>query len=113
MRKPHEPGKKGICRVRRRRRSRLRVTRGPADPNLTPRAGLRLVAEVDRILEVTATIDARVGSTTARRRGLSAGKLVLSMAETMLAGGDFMVDLDHQRGDLAGAPLRALPEIPG
>jgi hypothetical protein len=37
---------------------------------------------------------------------------VLSMAETMLAGGDFMVDLDHQRGDLAGAPLRAVPEIP-
>ncbi len=37
---------------------------------------------------------------------------MLSMAETMLAGGDFMVDLDHQRGDLAGAPLRAVPEIP-
>jgi hypothetical protein len=34
------------------------------------------------------------------------------MAETMLAGGDFMIDLDHQRGDVAGAPLRAVPEIP-
>lgn len=98
--------------MRRIRRSRLRVTLGSADPNLTPRAGLRLVAEVDRILGVTATVDARVGPTTARGRGLSAGKLVLSMAETMLAGGDFMVDLDHQRGDLAGAPLRAVPEIP-
>ncbi len=37
---------------------------------------------------------------------------MVSMAETMLAGGDFMVDLDHQRGDLAGAPLRAVAEIP-
>jgi hypothetical protein len=30
----------------------------------------------------------------------------------MLAGGDFMVDLDHQRTDTAGRPLRAVPEIP-
>ena len=98
--------------MRRIRRSRPLVTLGAADPNLTPRAGLRLVAEVDRILGVTATLDACVGRTTARRRGLSAGELVLAMAETMLAGGDFMVDLDTQRGDLAGAALRAVPEIP-
>lgn len=98
--------------MRRIRRSRPLVTLGQADPNLTPRAGLRLVAEVDRILGMTATVDCHVGPTTTRRRGLSAGKLVLSMAETMLAGGDFMVDLDTQRGDLAGAPLRAVPEIP-
>lgn len=37
---------------------------------------------------------------------------MLAMAETMLAGGDFMIDLDHQRGDTAGARLRAVPEIP-
>ena len=94
------------------RRPRPRVTLGPADGSLTPRGGLRLVAEIDRILGVTATVDARVGPTTARRRGLSAGELVLSMSETMLAGGDFMIDLEHQRGDVAGAPLRAVPEIP-
>lgn len=34
------------------------------------------------------------------------------MAETMLGGGDFMVDLDYQRGDVAGAPLRAVPAVP-
>lgn len=34
------------------------------------------------------------------------------MAETMLAGGDFIVDLDHQRVDAAGAPLRAVQKIP-
>lgn len=37
---------------------------------------------------------------------------MLSVAETMLAGGDFMVDLDHQRRDVAGAALRAVPEVP-
>lgn len=94
------------------RHRRPHVALGDADPSLTPRAGLRLVAEVDRILGVVASIDRRVGPTTARRRGLSAGQLVVSMAETMLAGGDFMVDLDHQRTDVAGAPLRAVPEIP-
>jgi Transposase DDE domain group 1 len=36
----------------------------------------------------------------------------MSMAETMLGGGDFMVDLDHQRADVAGAQLRAVPNIP-
>ncbi|MGH9213312.1 MAG: IS1380 family transposase [Acidimicrobiales bacterium] len=48
----------------------------------------------------------------ARRRGLGAGGLVLSVAETMLAGGDFMCDLDHQRDDVAGRELRAVPDIP-
>lgn len=98
--------------MRRIRRCIRRVGLGQADPNLTPRAGLRLVGELDRILRVTATVDAHVGPTTTRRRGLSAGGLVVSMAETMLAGGDFMVDLDYQRDDLAGAALRAVPEIP-
>jgi hypothetical protein len=98
--------------VRRIRRSIRRVSLGEADPSLTPRAGLRLVAEVDRVLGIISGIDAHVGPTTQRRRGLSAGELIVSMAETMLAGGDFMVDLDHQRGDTAGRPLRAVPEIP-
>ena len=98
--------------MRRIRRSGPRVTLGAADPNLTPRAGLRLVAELDRILGITATLDRHVDPTTGSARGLSAGELVVSVAETMLAGGDFMVDLDHQRVDAAGAPLRAVQKIP-
>lgn len=94
------------------RRSTPRVTLGDADPSLTPRAGLHLVKEVDRVLGITATLDAAIGETRARRRGLSAGELVVSMAETMLAGGDFMADLDFQREDAAGRPLRAVPQIP-
>ncbi len=38
--------------------------------------------------------------------------MVLAMAETMLGGGDFMCDLDNQRADVAGAALRAVPNIP-
>lgn len=94
------------------RHHRTAVTLGDPDPTLTPRAGLHLVAELDRVLGIVATIDAEAGRTTLRRRGLSTGSLVVSVAETMLAGGDFMIDLDHQRGDEAGRPLRAVPEIP-
>ena len=68
---------------------------------------------MDRILGVASTIDSYVGSIKARRQGLSAGELVLSMAETILAGGDFMIDLDNQaRADGAGAALRAVPSPP-
>jgi len=89
------------------------VTVGRDDPTVTPAAGLVLVAEVDRILGVTSTIDAHVGSIKARRQGCTAGELVLTMAETMLAGGDFMTDLDQlSRADAAGAALRAVAEPP-
>jgi uncharacterized protein YbdZ (MbtH family) len=88
------------------------VVVGPDDPTLTPNGGLVLVAEVDRILGVVATIDSFVGRIKTRHQGLSAGELVLSMAECMLAGGDFMADLDHLRADEAGAHLRAVLQPP-
>lgn len=94
------------------RQSRSRVTLGEADPTLTPRAGLHLVAQVDRILGVASTLDAHIGPVKSRRRGLTAGQMVLSMAETMLGGGDFLCDLDNQRADTAGAVLRAVPAVP-
>ncbi len=37
---------------------------------------------------------------------------MVSLAETMLAGGDFLCDLDHQREDAAGLRLRAVPDVP-
>ncbi len=37
---------------------------------------------------------------------------MVSLAETMLAGGDFLCDLDHQREDVAGLRLRAVPDVP-
>lgn len=71
-----------------------------------------LIAEVDRVLGVIDAIDDRVGPIKARRQGLSAGQLVVSMAESMLAGGDFMCDLDDLRADQAGAVLRAVENPP-
>lgn len=94
------------------RHKRTPVTVGLDDPTLTPNGGLMLVAEVDRILGVASTIDSFVGKIKTRNQGLSAGKVVLSMAECMLAGGDFMVDLDHLRADEAGSKLRAVPQPP-
>jgi hypothetical protein len=91
---------------------RRRVVIGDDDPTLTAQAGLALVAETDRVLGIGAEIDARVGPIKVRRQGLGAGGLVLSVAEMTLAGGDFMCDLDHQRTDVAGRELRAVPDIP-
>lgn len=93
-------------------KKRRRVVIGKDDPKLTGHAGLTLVAEVDRILNIVGTIDNQVGSIKARNRGLGAGGLVISAAEMMLAGGDFMCDLDNQRADVAGRELRAVSNIP-
>ncbi len=76
------------------RPSRPGVTLGRADPSLTPRAGLHLVAELDRVLGITATLDSHIGPVKSRRRGLTAAEMLLATAETMLGGGDFMCDLD-------------------
>jgi len=94
------------------RQRKARVVIGADDPTLTPAAGLMLVAEVDRILGVASTIDDWVGRIKQRKRGVTAGQLVVSMAESMLAGGDFMCDLDTLRADTAGAVLRAVPDAP-
>ena len=40
------------------------------------------------------------------------GGVLVALAETMLAGGDLLCDLDHQRADAAGLDLRAVPDIP-
>lgn len=85
---------------------------GEPDPTVTPAAGFVLVAELERVLGVTAAIDAAVGPIKARRQGHGAGGLVLALAEMMLAGGDFLCDLDTTRADQAGAPLRAVAHPP-
>lgn len=85
---------------------------GTPDGRITPRAGLHLVAKLDSLLSITGTIDASGPPIKARRRGLGLGSLLLAMAEMMLAGGDFLCDLDHQRKDSAGGDLRAVPQVP-
>jgi hypothetical protein len=104
-----EKGTRSVSSVGVRRRP---VVVGADDPSVTARAGLSLVAEVDRVLGVTEAFESSVGWLKARRRGLGIGEVLTSMAESMLADGDFMCDLDHLRADRAGAPLRAVPEAP-
>jgi hypothetical protein len=92
--------------------AKRRVVIGDDDPSVTGRAGLSLVAEVDRVLGVTEAFESSVGWLKARRRGLGIGEVLLSAAESMLADGDFMCDLDHLRADRAGGALRAVAEPP-
>jgi hypothetical protein len=97
------------------RRSRPRVEFCCDDPNLTPAAGLAAVAELDRVVGIAQRIDAAVGrlaSARARGRPFGASDVVLGFAESQLAGGDFMVDIDTRRGDTAGASLRAIANPP-
>ena len=92
-----------------------RIKIGQDDPSLTGHAGLLLTGELIRRLEVAETIEEavnRVRPLKQRRRGLNAGELMVSLAETVMAGGDHLVHLDQLRGDLAGAELRAVPAAP-
>src|SRR5664279_1002742 len=54
-------------------------------------------------------LDAAVGSIKTRRRGVSAGELVLSMAGAQMTGADFLVGMDHRRADTAGQRERDKP----
>ncbi|MGE0794911.1 MAG: IS1380 family transposase [Acidimicrobiia bacterium] len=79
------------------------------DPSVTGSAGMVCVTEAVRALGLIEAIDAFVGPIKRRRRGLSAGEFVVSLAECLLGGGDFLADLDRARQDTAGAALRCVP----
>ena len=70
---------------------------------------MEVVRELDRVLAITDSIDAQVGELKARRRGLSGGQLLLSMASAQLAGQDHLVGLDRRRADAAGEELEPVP----
>jgi hypothetical protein len=67
------------------------------------------VREVNRVLGVTAALDRHIGAVKQRRRGLSAGQLVVAMASCQLTGGDHLVSLDRRRADVAGQQLEPVP----
>ena len=93
-------------------KKKQKVVLGAPDGRITPRAGLHLVAKLNELLGITANIDAGGPSFKRRKRGLMLGGVMVALAETMLAGGDFFCDLDHQRKDRAGLALRAVPDVP-
>ena len=88
------------------------------DRSLTPHAGLAVVGDLARKLGLVGLIDGelalerRARPVKTRRRGASAGQLVVSLAECQLAGGAFFDHLEDQRADTAGAGLRAVAEVP-
>ena len=91
------------------------------DPSLTPFGGSAVVGELVRRLELIPALDRaietapRVGGlrpVKQRARGCSPGQLLVAVAESMLCGGDSMLDLERLRADAAGAELRAVAEVP-
>ena len=78
---------------------------GAPDARLTGCAGVEAVRELDRVLGITAALDAGVGEVKERRRGISGGGLMMAVASCQLTGGDFLVSLDRRRADVAGQLL--------
>jgi len=86
-----------------------RVRIGAVDGRLTAHAGLAAVTELDRVLGIGQVLDAAIGGLKRRRRGVSAGGLLLSMACAQLSGQDFLVGMDRRRDDTAGQALEPVP----
>lgn len=70
------------------------------------------MSKLNELLGITAVIDSAGPPFKQRKRGLMLGGVMVALTETMLAGGDFLCDLDFQRNDTAGLALRAVPEVP-
>jgi hypothetical protein len=88
------------------------------DPSLTPYAGLAISGALARNLRLVELIDAelqaagRVAPVKRRRRGLSPGELVVSIAEAQLVGAACFDDIEVLRADGALAPWRAVARAP-
>jgi DDE family transposase len=88
------------------------------DERLTPYAGLVCVGELARRTGLIELIDAeleterRAEPVKRRRRGVSGGELVVSLAESQLVGGECFDDIEDLRADAAGAGLRTVARVP-
>jgi hypothetical protein len=94
---------------------RSTVYEAPDDPSVTPHAGLLLVGELVHRTRLIERLDAAIDGARPfkqRRRGLSGGQLLVSLAESMLAGGDHLVHLEVLRQDQAGEQLPAVAKTP-
>ncbi len=88
------------------------------DPSLTSYGGLAVVGELARRTRLVELIDAELGAVRgvravkARRRGLSAGGLVVSLSECQIAGAECFDDIENVRADTASAAFRAVRATP-
>ena len=98
-------------RVREIRRVRRRVRIGAPDASLTRFSGTIAVTELVDRLAMIKLLDAAIGPIKSRDRGFSGGQLLVGIAAAQLAGEDFLVGLDRQRGDEAGQVLAVVPGL--
>jgi hypothetical protein len=88
------------------------------DPALTAYGGLVIVGELARRMRLVELVDAElaaargVRAVKARRRGLSPGGLVVSLAECQIAGAECFDDIENVRADSASAALRMVRDTP-
>ena len=88
------------------------------EEGLTPHAGLAIVGELARrtgllgLLDGEIAANRRAAPVKQRARGISPGELLVSLAESQLAGAECFEDLEGLRADRAGAPLRAVAQAP-
>ncbi|HWM97572.1 MAG TPA: IS1380 family transposase [Streptosporangiaceae bacterium] len=81
---------------------------GTPDETLTPVSGVVAVSEVVGRLGLVGALDDSIGPIKQRDRGLSAGELLVSLAQAQMLGGDFLVSLDRRRADVTGEALSAV-----
>jgi hypothetical protein len=84
---------------------------GAPDPTLTPVSGMLAVTELTDRLDMIGRLDAAIGPLKQRRRGHTAGQVLVALAAAQLAGEDFLVGLDRQRADVAGQQLAPVPGL--
>ncbi len=85
-----------------------RVRIGAPDASLTPVSGVVAVAELAGRLGVMTALDDAVGTIKQRDRGLSAGELLVAVAQAQMCGAEFWTGLDRRRADTAGEALSAV-----
>ena len=100
------------------RRSPGRIEIRADEESLTPHAGLAIVGELARRTGLVGLLDGeiaanrRAAAVKERARGATPGELLTSLAEAQLAGAECFSDLEDIRADEAGAPLRAVADVP-
>lgn len=84
---------------------------GAPDPSLTATCGVAAIAEFVDTLDVVGVFDRGIGPIKQRDRGVSAGQLLVALAQAQLLGADALVGLDRQRRDVAAVELSAVPVL--
>lgn len=100
------------------RKSPGRIEIRADEEGLTPHAGLAITGELARRTGLVGMLDGEIAANRRaapvkqRERGTSPGELLACIAEAQLAGAECFADLEDVRADGAGAPLRAVTDVP-